>query len=208
MTPEPVLVLGGGGHAKVVVALLRAAGHPIAGVLDDDPRTHGRQLLGAPILGPCSMASERPEAAIVAVGDNRTRWELVRSLQVSRWLTAVHPTAYVDPTASLGEGAVVMAGAVVQAESVVGAHCIVNTNATVDHDCTVGAYAHVASGATLTGGVCLAEGVFVGAGATCLPGVAVGDWSVVGAGAAVNRPVPARSMAKGVPARCTPLTTG
>ena len=66
-----VLVIGGGGHAKVVIATLQAAGHTVAGVLDDDAAKHGRTLLGVPVLGPAAMAAEARQPAVIAVGDNR-----------------------------------------------------------------------------------------------------------------------------------------
>lgn len=198
--------MGGGGHAKVIVSLLRTLGHEIAGVLDDDPEMLNCSVLGVPVIGPSErLLQHQAPAAVLAVGDNDTRRRLAERFPHTEWPALVHPEAFVDPSATITAGSVVMAGAVVQADSEIGVHCIVNTNATVDHDCLLGDFVHVASGATLTGGVTLGAGVFFGAGATCLPGMTVGDWSVVGAGAVVNRPIPARSLAKGVPVRHRPL---
>jgi acetyltransferase-like isoleucine patch superfamily enzyme len=56
-----------------------------------------------------------------------------------------------------------------------------------------------------TSGVEIGPGTYLGAGVIVLPGIRVGESSVVGAGAMVNRDVPRRSLATGVPARSRPL---
>ena len=46
-----VLVIGAGGHAKVVIATLQAQGRNVTGVVDDDATLHDSTLLGCPVLG-------------------------------------------------------------------------------------------------------------------------------------------------------------
>ena len=54
MRSEPIVVLGAGGHAQVVVATLLDCDLPIAGLFDDDAQKWGQSVLGIPILGPLS----------------------------------------------------------------------------------------------------------------------------------------------------------
>lgn len=186
-----VYVVGGGGHAKVVVATLMELGIRPTAVLDDDADKWGSNILGLPVVGPTSLLGEEAApGAVLAVGDNRLRKALFERYPGVSWLTVVHPRAYVHPSASLGEGTVVFAGAVVQALAVVGRQVIVNTGAIVEHDCFVGEFAHLAPGVRLAGAVRIGEGCLVGVGASLAPGVRVGDWSVVGAGSVVVRDIP------------------
>ncbi len=203
---DPVAVIGAGGHAKVVIATLRAAGFAVAAAFDDDPARHGTEILGVPVRGPASAAAALGlRRAVLAVGDNRARRRLAEALGAGHeWVTAVHPAAWVDPDARLGAGTVVFAGAVVQPGAEVGAHAIVNTAASIDHDCRVGDFVHLGPGSRLCGGVSVGEGVLAGVGCSVAPGIAIGAWAVVGAGAAVVRDLPAETVAAGVPAR--PLT--
>jgi sugar O-acyltransferase (sialic acid O-acetyltransferase NeuD family) len=201
--PGPIVV-GSGGHAKVVIATARAAGLEITRVVDDDPDRRGTEVLGVPVAWPSTLVLADPDAEVVlAIGNNRVRAQLAAEARC-RFVTIVHPRAIVDPTARLGPGTVVFAGAVIQADAVLGAHVIVNTTASIDHDCVLGDFVHIAPGVHLAGNVRLDTGAFLGIGSVATPGVHVGEWTTVGAGAAVIRNLPAGITAAGVPARLIP----
>jgi sugar O-acyltransferase (sialic acid O-acetyltransferase NeuD family) len=202
----PVAVIGGGGHAKVVISTLQAAGYPVAGVFDDSPEKWGSELLGCPVRGPIdALAGSGCPAAVIAIGSNEVRKQIAGRFLEIEWATVVHPGATVHSSVhssvQLGPGTVVFAGAVIQPDSVLGAHVIVNTGATVDHDCAVGDYVHLAPGSHLAGSVRIGEGAFLGIGSAVTPGRQVGEWTIVGAGAVVVRDLPDNITAVGVPAR-------
>lgn len=201
-----VAVVGAGGHAKVVIATMRARGLEVAAVYDDSPELAGTTVAGVPVRGPVArMARDGIERAVLAVGDNRSRRRLAQTLGTAlpgcSFPVVVHPSATVHESVELGEGTLVFAGCVVQPDSSLGRFVILNTAATVDHDCAVGDFAHLAPGSRLAGNVALGEGVFLGIGASVLPGRQVGDWSMVGAGGVVVRDIAPGAVAVGVPAR-------
>lgn len=211
MRQTPVAVVGGGGHAKVVIDVARAAGVPVLGVFDDDPAKAGRSLLDVPVIGGLDeLPTSGAQRAVVAIGSNGVRRRIVEWLSHLglEWATLVHPGAIIAPSASVGAGSVICAGAIVQAEASVGDHCIVNTGASVDHDCRVGDFVHIAPGARLSGGVSLGEGTWVGTGAAIIQYLSVGAWTMVGAGAAVVADLPDGVTAVGVPARALPGGAG
>ena len=204
---RPVVIVGFGGHGRVLADALRASGRSIQGVVDRDPmsvKDTGMTWLGADDATD-SLDPELVELVhgVGHVGDATVRREIVRRLEGRgfTWATVEHPSAIVSPEASVYEGAQVMAGAVVQAGARIGAFAIVNSGAVVDHDCCVGAYAHVAPGAALSGDVAVGEGALIGTGAAVIQGISIGVGAVVGAGAAVVRDVDAGVTAVGVPAR-------
>jgi sugar O-acyltransferase (sialic acid O-acetyltransferase NeuD family) len=197
----PLWILGAGGHAKVVIATARAAGHTELRLADDDPARAGTALLGVRVAATLAEILADPDAtAVLAIGDNAARHRLGGAARCG-FATVIHPTAVVDPSVVLGAGSVVFAGAIVQPDSRLGAHAIVNTGASIDHDAAIGAAVHVAPGARLAGNVTLGDGVFVGIGAVIIPGRTIGAWTRIGAGAAVVRDLPASVTATGVPAR-------
>lgn len=201
MSAVGIVVIGGGGHAKVVIGALQAAGRLVIAVHDDDAATWGSALLGVRVVGPISaVRKEHYEFGVIAIGDNVARKAISEEVKL-QWITVTHPTAYVHPSVRLGVGSVLCAGAVLQPETKIGDHVIVNTGATVDHDCMIGDFVHIAPGANLAGAVQLGEGAFLGIGSAVIPGVSVGAWTVVGAGGVVTRSLPDHVVAFGVPAK-------
>jgi len=198
--PDKIVVVGAGGHAKVVIATVRAAGGDVIAVYDDDRARWGQQILGVPIKGPVSGDEIGSTPAIIAIGNNRSRQAMTERVQ-AQWVSVCHPNATVHPSVSLGPGTVVFAGVVIQPDATIGAHAILNTSASVDHDCIVGDFVHIGPGVSLCGGVTLDEGVLLGVGTKVAPNVEIGPWSTTGAGAVCVVDVARGTMVVGVPAR-------
>ena len=206
MSAAPVIVIGAGGHAKVVIELIREGGeYEVVGVLDADPTR--REVLGAPVVGDDSalagLRRDGIENAFVALGDNRLRLKVGRRAEAAGFLLvkAVSRRAAVSPTARLGAGVAIMAGAVVNADSWIEDFAVLNTNAGIDHDCVLGEASHVGPGSALAGGVKVGRLAFLGVGTLAIPGVSIGEGSVIGAGACVTRDIPAGVLAYGAPAQ-------
>jgi len=195
-----LVVIGAGGHAKVVVDTCRAAGWTVLGTADANPN---RTVSDLPHLGPPEkLRVGSGVRAVIAVGSNTARRNIALRLEgCLNWTSIVHPAATVSPRARVEEGVVIFAGAVVQTDTVVGRHAILNTGCRVDHDNNVGAFCHVAPGAVLAGAVTLGEGVFVGAGAVVVPNLTLGEWGTIGAGATVVRDTGPALTYAGIPAK-------
>lgn len=193
------VLLGAGGHAKVVLSLAQSAGWSVAAVCDPELARLGHALWRRlRVLGDdAALGRLDPANTVLLNGVGQTIGGSARQRLFEEWLSRgfrfpslVHPSASVDPSASLAEGAQVMAGAVIQADSSVGANTLINTRASVDHDVVIGAHAHIAPGATLCGGVRVDDGAFVGAGATVVPGRHVGRAAFLAAGALLSHDLP------------------
>lgn len=197
-----VVVIGGGGHAKVIISTLIDLDIGIKAIYDDDPEKWGKDICGSKIVGPISeLNSSSTEKAIMAIGDNKTRSTLASRFEKFHWMSLVHPHSYVQNSVSIGEGTAIFAGAVIQTDVVIGKHCIINSSATIDHDCVIGDYAHIGPGSSLAGGVLVMEGAFLGIGIAAIVGKSIGKWSVVGAGGVIAENIPDYVTALGVPAK-------
>tara|TARA_R110002049_G_scaffold27321_2_gene94041 strand:- start:126500 stop:127174 length:675 start_codon:yes stop_codon:yes gene_type:complete len=196
---SPVFVIGAGGHGKVVAQILREMGADVAGMMDDDPSAETPE--DTAFLGPITQLNNyKNPQAVIAIGCNLIRRRVRDSFQ-ARWLTAIHPSAYVSPSAKLGRGVVVCANAAIGEDAVIGEHVIVNTSTSVDHDAKIGEFTHLACGVTLAGGVEIGDDVLVGAGATVLPFIRIGNRATLGAGGVATRNIDDEVIAYGVPAR-------
>ena len=202
---KEIVVIGAGGHAKVCVELLRAAGESVAYCVG----AHGgaAECSGVAVLygdeNIKRLWDEGYEVAFIALGSNDLRDRLAQTVlkQGFRLVNAVSPAACVSPSARLGVGVAIMAGAVVNAEAVIGDLAIINTGATVDHDCRVGRAAHIAPQCALAGCVTVGAGSFLGIGCKVVPEMSIGENAVLGAGSVVISNIPAMATAVGVPAR-------
>ena len=194
-----LLVVGAGGHAKVVIDAAEEAGFEIAGIIGT--ATDVPEILGHPV----SLSSEglQADGFIMAIGDNTTRARYFAEYARAGLppLSVSHPSAIVGKDVSIGDGTFVAAGVIVNAGARIGADAILNTGCTVDHDCVIGEHSHIGPQVALCGAVTLGEGVLFGVGSCASPRASVGAWSVVGAGAAVVGELPARTVCVGVPAR-------
>lgn len=197
-----IVVIGAGGHAKVVISTMQALGIEPSVIVDEDKSKWGLKILGVPVTGPIEILKEWENVkGIIAIGSNQARKRIALNIFNIQWLTLIHPKAYVHKSAEINEGTVIFAGAIVQPYSHIGSHVIINTGATVDHDCEIDNYVHIAPGVHLAGGVRIGEGAFIGIGAVAIPNVCIGEWSVVGAGAVVVDDIPPFATAVGVPAK-------
>lgn len=202
---DGIVVLGGGGHAKVVIELLRDMGERVAACVGEE-NSPDRCLDFVVLKGDAHLNALRDEGysrAFVAIGSNRIRASVAAQISSLGFtlVNAISPHARISPSAKFGLGVAVMAGVVINAEAVIGDLAIVNTGATIDHDCVIGSAVHIAPQCALAGGVVVEEGAFLGIGCTVIPEIVIGRNSVLGAGSVVVTDIPGAVTAFGVPAR-------
>lgn len=200
-----VLVLGAGGHAKVVIELLVAAGHSV-GYCIAQPGSPPRCLHVEVLTGDGHLQrlyAQGYRLAFPAVGANAIRERIAKEAVGLgyRLANAISPRAMVSPSAVLGQGIAIMGGVVINAAARIDDLAIINTGATVDHDCHIGTAAHVAPRCALAGNVTVGQQVFLGIGTVVIPDITIGDHAILGAGSMVISDIPPATLAFGHPAR-------
>jgi sugar O-acyltransferase (sialic acid O-acetyltransferase NeuD family) len=206
---EEIVIVGGGGHAKVVISIVqKLVGYRILGYTDlkDNDAVIGTPFLGGDRELGLLATGGKNLCAVIAVGQvglGKLRCELFERLSKLdlRFPSIVSPDAIVNKEASCGEGAVVMDGAVINAGASVGKGSIVNTNSTVEHDSIISDWVHVAPGATVCGGVTIGRFSMIGAGATVIEGIELAAGCIIGAGATVVSSLMDPGVYVGCPAR-------
>ena len=200
-----LLIIGAGGHGKVVADAAREQGQwTKLAFLDDDPQLTA-PIVGLPLLGGTQAAAglriEYPDA-VVAIGNADGRLGLMEELGRQGFGLPVvrHPSASISASAILHAGCVVFAQSAISADAALGKGCIVNTGATIDHDCILADGVHVSPGAHLAGGVTIGRGAWIGIGACVRENITIGGAVTVGAGAAVVNDIDRNLTVAGVPA--------
>lgn len=221
MTSEPasvgvravgVVLVGAGGHARVVVEAMNARGRPLVGHVAADG--HGSDSTIDGISVGRWLGTDDAIADLIVAGHSfalglgfvdragaERRARILTALTDADLLTVVHDRSTVSPSASLGRGVFVAGAAFVGTSTRLGDGVIVNSGAVVDHESRLETNVHIASGATLSGSVSIGPDSLIGAGATVRQGVRIGSGVVVGAGAVVVADVADGVTVVGVPAR-------
>ena len=208
MKEKPVILLGAGGHARVLLDILLEQNIEVLGIAEKDGADLPSDVYGVPVIGNDSDVQQYPPDkvelvnGIGSIGSTVLRQKVYERFkrQGYRFRQVIHPQAIVSRRAELCEGVQIMAGAVVNIGTRVGEDTIVNTNASVDHDCLIGAHVHIAPGVTLSGGVTVGDGSHIGTGASVMQGIEIGANVIVGAGAVVIDNIKTGKTVCGVPA--------
>lgn len=205
----PVLVIGAGGHGKVIADALLMSGNIVLGFLEANLDLHGRIIDDVKVLGGDDLLSGYPPETInlangigstVSTAARQTVYERLKRGGY-RFETICHPAAVIARSAQISSGVQIMAGVVLQPGVIISENTIINTGAIVDHDCIIGKHCHIAPGAVLSGDVHVGDGSHIGTGASIIQGVEIGVGSLVAAGAVVIQNVPPNGRVAGVPAR-------
>ncbi len=195
-----VVIIGAGGHGRVVADTITLCGDNVVGFLDDNAKSDEKMN----VIGKNADAHKYCDGEtylFVAIGNCKVRKDIMESLPDAKWYTAIHPSAVVSPFAIIGEGSCVLPNAVVNNSAVIGKGVVVNTGATVDHDNIVGDYSLLACGAHLAGTVSVGECTWVGVGSTISNNVSVCGNVRLEAGTVIVEDIKEEGTYIGVPAR-------
>ncbi|MFJ5768860.1 hypothetical protein [Psychrobacillus sp. NPDC093180] len=138
-----LLILGAGGHGRVVKETAVAMGYfNKINFLDNQSELS---------IGKCEDIRQfynNYSIAFAAFGDNEQRMKWIEELiEIGFQLPILnHPNAYVSPLARIEVGSIVCAKAVINTNAVIEKGSIISIGALVDHDCFIGEFSHINSG--------------------------------------------------------------
>lgn len=195
-----VIVIGAGGHGKVITDIIKKSGDMVIGFLDDNPALSDT-FIGYPILGNTDTFENYKKCQfVIAIGTAAIREKIADRLYGVKWYTAIHPSAVISDTGvSIGEGTAIMANVVVNAGTTIGKHCIINSGAIVEHDNKIEDFVHVSVGAKLAGTVHIGKRTWIGIGVSVSNNISICEDCMVGAGGVVIRNIEEAGTYVGVP---------
>jgi sugar O-acyltransferase (sialic acid O-acetyltransferase NeuD family) len=207
---KSLILVGAGGHARVLYDLISTLDRKVLGLVDLNPKA---SLSGLKVLGSDEWLLQQDPSQIELVNGVGSTHSLDLRKQVFErfkskgfsFITLVHPSAILANDVTLAEGVQVMAGVVVQTGVRIGMNTIINTRASIDHDCRIGNHVHIAPGCVLSGEVKVSEKVHFGTGAISIQGIEIGKEVLVGAGAVLTQNCPPSTRWMGVPAKAVNL---
>ena len=196
---KTLVIVGAGGHAKVVIDTARLNGYDNFVFLDDNKKGCFSDY---PIVGTTDDYSRyTSNDFIIAIGNNEIRERIVNGLHDVHFAILIHPTAVVSDRAVIGDGTVIFPLSIVNSGAHIGNHCIINSGAIVEHDCLINDFVHISPNVTVCGTVNVGKKTHIGAGATVINNLNITDNVIVGAGAVITKNIEKKGTFVGVPAK-------
>ena len=202
-----LLIIGGGGHAKVVADLALTLNLWDSLLFLDDKYPTLKQVLNFPILGSCDdlekvIAEYNITEVFVAIGNNfnRLKWLKQCTILGLTIVNLIHPSAIVSTFTQLGKGILIMPLSIINCSAKIEDGCIINSAAVIEHDCLLQKAVHISPNAALAGEVEVGSMSWIGMGANVREQVIIGENVIVGAGSVVIQDIRSNQVVCGVPA--------
>ena len=199
-----VVIIGAGGHAKVIADIIKKSGDTIVGFLDDNKKIGEHIILNYKVIGNLadriSISKSNPDYEfIIAIGDNKKIKEISQLFKL-KFYTAIHPSAQIGLSVEIQEGTTIMANTCINPLAKIGKHCIINTGSIIEHDNVVEDFVHISPNVTLCGTVKVGALTHIGAGVTVKNNIDICGNCIIGAGAVVVKNIEEEGIYVGVPA--------
>jgi len=209
MAKKKIVLIGGGGHCKVVISILKKLDNfEIAGIVDNYKAASF--ISGIKIIGADDdlrdIYKNGIHDALITVGSTKDNIKRYRLFNMAREIgykfpVIISPEAIVDESVRIDEGTVIMPGSIINIDSFIGKNCIINTGAIIEHDCKIGNHCHIAPGVHISGEAIAGELSFLGIGATIIQGIKIGKNVTIGAGSVVIKDIPENVISVGNPTK-------
>lgn len=199
---KKVVILGAGGHAKVIADIINKSGDEVVGFLDDNLDIQNNIIyLNKKVLGTTNDIDKYKDYYfVIGIGNNKIRKKLAEKYNL-KWYTAIHPNAVIGNNVTIGEGSVIMPGVVINTGTSIGSHCIINTSSSIDHDNVIENFVHISPGSHLCGTVKVGEESWICAGVTVINNINIISNCIIGAGSVVLKSIEKSGTYVGIPAK-------
>jgi len=201
-----LIVIGAGGHARIVIDTAEDIGYKIYGIIDIYYKGQEEIILNYPVLGDFSFLNDLdPNKFILAlsIGDNSERATYFKKSLKSDFqvATIIHPTAIVSKNAEIDSGVFIGSGAIINAKAKIGKNTIVNTGAIIEHEVEIGNHSHIGPGSRIAGRVRIGEQTFVGIGTSIIDKITIGEKVIIGVGSVILNDIEPNSTVVGIPGK-------
>jgi sugar O-acyltransferase (sialic acid O-acetyltransferase NeuD family) len=206
MKKDDLIIIGSGGHARVVIDTAEQSGFNILGIIDINYKNNDEKIIGYEVIGNFTALSKflpNKTSVIIALGDSQLRSKFFYDClkQGYNLPSIIHPTAIISKHVKIGKSVFINAGVIINSEVDIGDNSIINTGAIIDHECNIGKHCHIGPGVKVAGRVHIGEHTFVGLGSTIIDKITIGDNVMIGAGSVIIRDIESDSTVVGIPGK-------
>lgn len=205
---KDIVIIGAGGFGREVAWLIEDINKNklewnIKGFVDENPEMSGKLINGYKVLGDLTWLKKQDIYAVCAIGDPKTKKNIIDKLSGSKvkYPVLIHPSVIKSDIVKIEEGSIICAGNILTVNIEMGKHVIINLDCTVGHDAKIKDYSTVLPSVNISGYVILEECVSVGTNSAIIQGVKIGRNTIIGANSAVIKDLPENCTAVGTPAK-------
>ena len=198
---KKLIILGAGGHGKILDDIALLNGYEEIYFLDDNYKKEYPYR----ILGKINTFADYIDDYnfIIAIGNNKIRQSLFKLIYNANGeiINLIHPNAIIAADVQLERGIAIMAGCVVNSGAVIKNGCIINTSVSIDHDTVIGEFVHISPGCHLAGEITVGSETWIGIGSNIINNIFMVEKCVLGAGSVVIKDINEPGTYVGVPVR-------
>ena len=203
---KKLIIVGAGGHARVIIETALLQGYFIEGIVDINFRGKPENILDVPIIGGFKKLynfSSLDCHVFIAIGDNKIRAKyFILAKKKGFFLPPLqHPWSKISQFAKINSGVFINMGAMINSLAIINNNTIINTGAIVDHETEIGENCHIAPGVKISGRCKIGDNTFIGIGSSVKDKIYIGNNCIIGAGSVVVSNIPDNSLAYGIPAK-------
>ena len=209
MMKNNIIIIGSGGHSRVIIDSYTKTNYNIIGIIDInflENKGTNELILGYPVIGNINSLENFKLNFIdifLAIGNNELRKKYCDMSIVKQYsmpfLLDKHST--VSNHSEIGLGTFVGPGSIINAGAVVGKNSIINTGSIIEHEVCIGDFTHVGPGTKIAGRVSVGKNVNIGIGVSIKNNITIGENAIIGAGSVVIDNVLPYTKVAGIPAK-------
>ncbi len=199
---KPVIVLGAGGHAKVITEILNQRDIKVLGISvkskKDFKKTNYKSFSDDEVISNYSPDQINLVNGVGSLPYDKSRYKISKNFieKGYSFISITHPSAIISSEARISEGAQILAGSFVGPSSSIGIGTIINSHSSIDHDCEILEYCHLAPGVVCSGNVKIGNFVHISPGVTITNNIEIGNNSIIYPGVTLTKNIPDNSIVK------------
>ncbi len=194
-----IIIIGSGGHGAELDDYIKYNNKhdpenelKVIGFLDDNPANYANYKLSAPLIGGVRDHVVRTDVEYLMGIANLT----YRKLFVDRYtkdgakfISLIHPTAYISESAILGEGVVIGPMVNLGPNVKIGDYTLINSRASMGHDTSLGKFNFISPNVCFSGFTSIGDENLFGINSATIPGIKVGNRNKITAGMVLDKSV-------------------